>query len=137
MAGLGGPRPLLLTSNPYTRLGLAAGASATDIRIAHRALAKRFHPDRAGEGSLADFLEVQAAYESLIAQPQTTVHPVRRATSGGWTRGYQQARGPRPRSGAARAPKWRDRETGWAGGHWYWEGLRANAAKRARSARTA
>jgi len=52
-------------SDPYRTLGLAAGASADEIRRAYRRLAKANHPDSAGEKALPRFLAIQAAYESL------------------------------------------------------------------------
>ena len=96
---------------PHAQLGLAPGASPSDIRRAYRRLAMRLHPDRAGAGTLADFLAVKAAYEALLAE--------------------------RPAPLAAPADDWRSpspssRPTPWTGGRWYWEGLRANAARRAR-----
>ncbi|MDR3544881.1 MAG: DnaJ domain-containing protein [Candidatus Limnocylindrales bacterium] len=51
--------------DPYSALGLAPGASLTDVKRAYRLLVKRNHPD-AGEGSLERFLEIQAAYETLL-----------------------------------------------------------------------
>jgi hypothetical protein len=46
-------------------LGLAPGVPLADVKRAYRLLAKRHHPD-AGEGSVARFLEIQAAYEVLV-----------------------------------------------------------------------
>jgi hypothetical protein len=46
-------------------LGLAPGAPLADVKRAYRLLAKRHHPD-AGKGSVARFLEIQAAYEVLV-----------------------------------------------------------------------
>jgi hypothetical protein len=51
--------------DPYRALGLSPGASLADVKRAYRLLVKRNHPD-AGEGSLERFLEIQAAYESLL-----------------------------------------------------------------------
>jgi hypothetical protein len=51
--------------DPYGALGLAPGASLADVKRAYRLLVKRNHPD-AGEGSLERFLEIQAAYETLL-----------------------------------------------------------------------
>lgn len=49
----------------YRVLGVPPDASTVDVKRAYRRLAKRHHPD-AGEGSVARFLEVQAAYEVLM-----------------------------------------------------------------------
>ena len=51
--------------DPYRVLGLAPGVPLADVKRAYRLLAKRHHPD-AGEGSVARFLEIQAAYEVLV-----------------------------------------------------------------------
>lgn len=50
----------------YQVLGVKPGASASEIKAAHRRLVMRHHPDRAtSEASLEIFLEVQAAYEAI------------------------------------------------------------------------
>lgn len=51
--------------DPYRTLGLSRGASLEEVKRAYRRLAKANHPDRAGEGSLARFLEIQAAYDGI------------------------------------------------------------------------
>ncbi|MCI0581788.1 MAG: DnaJ domain-containing protein, partial [Chloroflexi bacterium] len=53
--------------DPYRVLGLAAGASAAEVKRAYRRLAKANHPDSAGEAALPRFLEIQRAYETLTA----------------------------------------------------------------------
>ncbi len=52
-------------SDAYRTLGLAPGATAGEIRVAYRRLAKANHPDSAGEKALPRFLAIQAAYEAL------------------------------------------------------------------------
>jgi curved DNA-binding protein CbpA len=55
------------STDPYRVLGVLRGASAEEIKAAHRRLAKRFHPD--GEsGDEARFLAVQEAYQ-LLSDP--------------------------------------------------------------------
>ena len=51
--------------DPYETLGVAADASAKEIKKAYRALSKQYHPDRnAGDAAAEDrFKEVQAAYD--------------------------------------------------------------------------
>jgi hypothetical protein len=56
--------------DPYRVLGVPQGASIAEVKRAYRLLAKRNHPD-AGEGSLARFLEIQAAYEMLARNGAT------------------------------------------------------------------
>jgi hypothetical protein len=53
--------------DPYRILGLTRGASLDEVKRAYRRLAKANHPDRAGEGSLARFLEIQDAYDRIEA----------------------------------------------------------------------
>ena len=53
--------------DPFRVLGVAEGASLADVKRAYRLLAKKHHPD-AGEGSVARFLEIQAAYEVLVGR---------------------------------------------------------------------
>ena len=136
MAAIDRPRPHFLAPSPYARLGLAPGASATEIRMAQRALVKRFHPDRAGDASTPEFLAIQAAYETLLARPAIAVRAPRRAEPPAWTGAGRPVRHAGPGPISANAHEWRARETAWAGGRWYWEGLGANAAKRARRERT-
>ncbi|HSH21395.1 MAG TPA: J domain-containing protein, partial [Candidatus Caenarcaniphilales bacterium] len=50
--------------DPYRLLGVPRGASDTQIKAAHRALAKRYHPD-APTGDTVRFLQVQQAYDVL------------------------------------------------------------------------
>jgi curved DNA-binding protein CbpA len=53
--------------DPYRELGIPRGATAAQIKAAHRRLAKRFHPD-APDGDTVRFLAVQEAY-SLLSDP--------------------------------------------------------------------
>jgi curved DNA-binding protein CbpA len=50
--------------DPYRALGLPRGATNAQVKKAHRALAKRYHPDTA-EGDTELFLGVQEAYRVL------------------------------------------------------------------------
>jgi hypothetical protein len=49
--------------DPHDVLGLEPGASPDEVHRAYRALAKRFHPDRAGDGEL--MISINAAYDLL------------------------------------------------------------------------
>ena len=53
--------------DPYRILGVTRAATATQIKGAHRALAKRYHPDSA-TGDAGRFLAVQEAYQ-ILADP--------------------------------------------------------------------
>jgi DnaJ-like protein len=49
--------------DPHAVLGLGPGASPDEVQRAYRTLAKRFHPDRAGDGEL--MISINAAYDLL------------------------------------------------------------------------
>jgi hypothetical protein len=49
--------------DPHAVLGLDPGASPDEVQRAYRALAKRFHPDRAGDGEL--MISINAAHDLL------------------------------------------------------------------------
>src|SRR5215218_1602703 len=51
--------------DPYAVLGLGPGASPDEVAAAYRRLAKRFHPDRAGERGARRMAEINAAYDRL------------------------------------------------------------------------
>ena len=66
------------SGDPFRVLGLPSGASEDEIKRAYRALAKRYHPDSAGEAALPRFLAIQAAYDLLTggsAKPKATPSP--------------------------------------------------------------
>ncbi len=52
--------------DPYRVLGVRRDATLTEIKVAHRRLAKAHHPDAGGDA--ARFLAIQAAYQ-LLADP--------------------------------------------------------------------
>src|SRR4051812_18320054 len=58
---------MTFSGDPFAVLGLPAGASEAEIKRAYRALAKRYHPDSAGERALPRFLAIQAAYDMLTS----------------------------------------------------------------------
>ncbi|KAK8955178.1 hypothetical protein KSP40_PGU001558 [Platanthera guangdongensis] len=49
----------------YSVLDVAEGASMGEIKTAYRKMAKRWHPDVAGDGSASVFLQIQQAYAIL------------------------------------------------------------------------
>ncbi|MDP8903979.1 MAG: J domain-containing protein, partial [Chloroflexota bacterium] len=59
--------PMQRLPDPYAVLGVARGATDAQIKAAHRALAKRYHPD-AATGDALLFLRVQEAYQ-LLSDP--------------------------------------------------------------------
>jgi len=72
--------------DPHDALGLDAGASLDDAARAYRQLAKRWHPDRAGEEGAARMIELNVAYEllrSAALSHKKADGPAATATSGG------------------------------------------------------
>jgi curved DNA-binding protein CbpA len=120
-------------SAAYARLGLRPDASTTEVKAAYRRLAKRYHPDRAGDQGLATFLGIQAAYEVLLARGSSA--PIIRR------RPQPAAPTTRPVRRAHRNPTWTyvaqspEGQPAWEGARWYWEGVRANASKRSTATR--
>ncbi len=75
--------------DPHAVLGISAAASPREVAEAYRALAKRWHPDRAGASGEARMVQINAAYEVLRggvvcvpAAERTTARP--RAMAGAW-----------------------------------------------------
>lgn len=62
-----GPKRQVATSDDFRILGLAAGASAIEIKQAYRRLAMRLHPDH--QGDPVAFMTVHQAYERLTKKP--------------------------------------------------------------------
>src|SRR3954471_20537153 len=70
--------------DPWAALGLEPNASSAEVTAAYRRLAKRFHPDRAGDRGAQRMAEINAAYDQLrdgVREPQTV------AASAGVVRG--------------------------------------------------
>jgi curved DNA-binding protein CbpA len=89
--------------DPHLTLGVAAGASLNEIKSAYRRLAKKYHPDAAGERALPRFLAIQAAYERLV-DGEGRLRPA----------GTDQARAEPGRARASR-DAWRARRSGSGG----------------------
>jgi hypothetical protein len=91
--------------DPYVVLGLPADASVEDAARAYRDLAKRFHPDRAGDAGMAQMIQLNVAYELLRSERRPAAGAaVAPAAGGGSSTG---------RAGARRGP-----------GHWLPEAMR-------------
>jgi hypothetical protein len=54
--------------DPHAVLGLDPGASPEEVQRAYRALAKRFHPDRAGEVAGELMISINAAHDLLLGR---------------------------------------------------------------------
>jgi hypothetical protein len=54
--------------DPHAVLGLDPGASPEEVQRAYRALAKRFHPDRAGEAAGELMISINAAHDLLLGR---------------------------------------------------------------------
>ena len=125
MATIGRPTGV---ANPYSLLELAPGASHADVKRAYRRLSMRFHPDRAGPGSLRTFLAVKAAYEWIVANPSLGEPGDRRPGSASRTTVARPVWRDRPKA-ARPAPTPAPPRSSWPGGRWYWEGIRARASR--------
>ena len=92
-----------MTPDPHAVLGVPAGAPPADVTAAYRALAKRWHPDRApGPDAARRMAEINAAYDLLRAErwvaarggptaappvageEEASVRTARRPAAGGW-----------------------------------------------------
>ena len=78
--------------DPYAVLGVAPGAGERELARAYKRLAKRWHPDRAGEGAVPRMAEINQAYElARLARRRPHRAPRaamrrRRRTAGSWLR---------------------------------------------------
>jgi hypothetical protein len=77
--------------DPHAVLGLEPGATPDEVQRAYRALAKRFHPDRAGEDAGELMVSINAAYDllrDLLVEDAEAAHapapPAPPAHQGAW-----------------------------------------------------
>jgi len=84
----------------YRILGVSRTESASGIRAAYRDLAKRFHPDVAGEHATQSFREINEAYQVLSDAQRRREYNDTLSHAGGDRRASVGMRG----SGAARPP---------------------------------
>ena len=59
------PVPDARSSDPYTVLGVDRNADDKTIASAHRRLARRHHPDLAGESATRQMIRINAAFEAI------------------------------------------------------------------------
>jgi hypothetical protein len=83
-----------VTADPFAVLGVSPDASADEVAAAYRRLAKRWHPDRAGDDA-GRMAEINAAYDLLRAEVWLQARggaepkpdpaaPARRPRAGAW-----------------------------------------------------
>lgn len=67
--------------DPYSILGVPAGASSDEIKNAYRRIARRLHPDSNpnNPGAAAQFKDVTAAYDLLVDPTRRSVYDSRRS----------------------------------------------------------
>jgi curved DNA-binding protein CbpA len=116
------------TADPYRILSVLRGATPTQVKAAHRRLAKRYHPD-GSTGDEARFMAVQEAYQ-LLTDPRRRrewdrAHapgPVRATAKRGQRVGTAPTTDrPRPRSARVKRPRASTPRTGtWSAEHVPW-----------------
>ena len=80
--------------DPYAVLGLDAGASVEEAARAYRELAKRFHPDRAGDAGMAQMVQLNVAYELLRSEQRPGAGAPMAPASKSASSGAAKRRGP-------------------------------------------
>jgi curved DNA-binding protein CbpA len=94
--------------DPYVVLQVTPDADDSVIAAAYRALARRFHPDLAGDASTAPMRAINAAWELLRTPERRAAYDRERRRSGGHESGRRAAaawsRAAPPGTGAAGPP---------------------------------
>lgn len=102
-------RPDMRPDDAYGVLGVAPGASRTEIRRAYRRRALEVHPDLAGSGSTAEMAALNDARDLLLGPV-----PGGAAEAGGEAQASRRRRSqPPPRPGGDHAPLWDDYWSAW------------------------
>jgi hypothetical protein len=80
--------------DPYAVLGIGPDASPAEVAAAYRRLAKRFHPDRAGDRGARRMAEINAAYDQLrdVHAPSDPVVGETPTARGAWLPDAMRAR---------------------------------------------
>lgn len=63
-----------LLDDPYATLGLSSSCSDEAIQSAHRALARRYHPDLAGEAGTRHMAEINVAFDRIRTPARRAAH---------------------------------------------------------------
>lgn len=127
---------MTFSADPYRTLGLVPGAPVDEVKRAYRRLAKRYHPDSAGELEVRRFLAIQAAYEQIVGgRSEHAGRPGQPAAP--WDADPGRARatrqGYRNRAGTRSRTRTDWSSTGWSGGSWWSAGRPAGPAPGAAS----
>jgi curved DNA-binding protein CbpA len=90
------------TDDPYQILGIARGSADAAIAAAYRALARRHHPDLAGEPATAAMMRINAAFDAIRTAERRAAHDAR--TGGTGTSGTGGPGGPGRTTRASHRP---------------------------------
>lgn len=81
------------TADPYAVLGVAPDADDAVITAAHRRLARRHHPDVAGETATLRMMAINAAYDAIRTAPRRAALDAARSAASGASGGAGTAPG--------------------------------------------
>ncbi len=114
---------MTFSADPYRTLGLVPGATIDEVKRAYRRLAKRYHPDSAGELEVRRFLAVQSAYEQILGGSDGGGRAGRPPSP--WEADPARARASRQGYRARSAGRAGWSSSGWSGGSWWSTGRTA------------
>jgi curved DNA-binding protein CbpA len=106
------------TFDPYEILGVRRGSSDKAIAAAYRSLARKFHPDIAGDAATVRMMRINAAFDAIRTAerraeyddmtsgwpPRTAATPGQPASAGAAGQGYTRWTAERDGTGGAGAP---------------------------------